>query len=112
VVIVFGAVVGLITLLARRSLWRAFTRTVILLLLLTIGAAAAVLIAGPHWPWVAASLVLLAVVGVGWKTVRWARSVHAVAIARLAWLGWNVVIDARDTWAWARAHRPVPPTSS
>jgi hypothetical protein len=112
VVIVVGAVVGLVTLLARRSLLRAITRTLLLFALLMLVAGAAMLIAGPRWPWVAASVVLLVVVGVGWKTVRWARSVHAVAIARLAWLGWNVVMDVRDTRAWARAHRPVPPTSS
>jgi hypothetical protein len=112
VVIVVGALVGLITLLARRSLMRAVTRTVLLFSLLMLVAGAAMLIAGPRWPWVAASVVVLVAVGIGWKTVRWARSVHAVAIARLAWFGWQRVMDVRDAYAWARSHRSLPPTSS
>jgi hypothetical protein len=112
VVIVVGAVLGLITLLARRSLVRAITRTVLFFALLMLAAGAAMLVAGPRWPWVAAAVVLLVGVGAGWKTVRWARSVHAVAIARLAWFGWHWVMDVRDAYAWARSHRSLPPTSS
>ena len=111
-VIVVGAVLGLIALLARRSLLRAIARTAVLFALLMLVGGAALLIAGPHWPWVAASVVLLVVGAVAWKTVRWARSVHAVALARLAWYGWHWLIDARDAYAWARSHRTLPPTSS
>jgi hypothetical protein len=112
VVIVVGAVLGLLALLARRSLWRLLTRTVVVLFLLAVVAGAAMLIAGPHWPSVVASVVLLVLLGMGWKVVRWARAVHAVAVARLAWWAWNWLIDVRDARAWARAHRPLPPTST
>jgi len=111
VVIVAGAALGLIVLLARRSLWRTVTRALALLLVLTLVAGAAMLVAGPRWPWVAASIVVLVTLGIGWKVVRWARAVHAVAIARLAWFGWEWVMDVRDARASARARRPLPPPS-
>lgn len=110
-VIVVGAVLGLLGLLARRSLWRALTRTAFFLFILMLLAGAAMLVAGPHWPWVAASVVLAVLAGIAWKTVRWARAVHAVAIVRLVWLAWNWLIEVRDARAWARARRPLPPTS-
>jgi hypothetical protein len=112
VVIILGALLGLITLLARRSLWRVVTRAVALVLLLTVTASAAVVLAGPRWPWVAAAVVLLVASGITWKTVRWARAVHAVAIARLLWFGWQWVMDVRDARTWARTGRTLPPPSS
>lgn len=111
-VIVLGAALGLITLLARRSLWRAVTRAAALLLLLTVAASAAMVLAGPRWPWIAASVVLLVAAGATWKAVRWARAVHAVAIGRLLWFVWQRVMDVRDARAWARTGRSLPPSSS
>jgi Ca2+/Na+ antiporter len=112
VVIIVGAALGLIALLARRSLWRAVSRAVVVLLLFTVVASVAVLVAGSRWPWVAASVVLLVTLGVTWKTVRWARAVNAVGIARLVWFGWQWIMDVRDSRAWARTSRPLPPHSS
>jgi Ca2+/Na+ antiporter len=112
VVIVLGAVLGLVALLARRSLWRVVMRTAAFVLVLTIAACAAMLLAGPRWPWIAAAVVLLVALGVTWTTVRWARAVHAVAIARLVWIGWHWVMDIRDGRAWARTGHPLPPPSS
>jgi hypothetical protein len=112
VLIVVGAVLGLLTLVARRSLWRAVTHAAIALLLVTIVASAAMLMAGPRWPWIAASVVPLVAVGVTWKSVRWARAVHAIAIGRLVWFGWQWVVDVRDARAWARSGDPLPPPSS
>jgi hypothetical protein len=112
VVIIVGAALGLIALLVRRSLWRAVSRAVVVLLLFTVVASVAVLVAGSRWPWVAASVVLLVTLGVTWKTVRWARAVNAVGIARLVWFGWQWIMDVRDSRAWARTSRPLPPHSS
>jgi hypothetical protein len=112
VVIVLGAALGLITLLARRSLWRIVTRAAAFVLLLTVAASAAMLLAGPRWPWIAAAVVLLVALGVTWKTVRWARAVHAVAIGRLVWIGWHWAMDIRDGRAWARTGHSLPPPSS
>ena len=111
-VIVLGAVLGLITLLARRSLWRAVTRAAALLLLLAVIASAAMVLAGPRWPWIATAVILLLAVAVIWKTVRWARAVHAVAIGRLIWFGWQWVMDVRDARALGRTGHPLPPPSS
>jgi hypothetical protein len=69
-------------------------------------------LAGPRWPLIAAAVVLLVAAGVTWKTVRWARAVHAVAIGRLVWFGWQWVMDVRDAHAWARSGRSLPPSSS
>lgn len=110
--IVLGAVLGLITLLARRALWRAVTRAAVILLLLTVIASAAMVLAGPRWPWIAAGVVLLVAVGVTWKTVRWARAVHAVAVGRLIWFGWQWVMDVRDARAWRRTGHSLPPRST
>jgi hypothetical protein len=112
VVIVVGAALGLIVLLARRSLWRAVTRAAVVLLLLAVVASAAILAAGPRWPWVAASVSLLVMLAVTWKTVRWARAVNVIGIARLVWFGWQRIMDIRDSRAWARTSRPIPPRSS
>ena len=109
--IIVGAALGLIAVLARRSLWRAVTRVGVVLLLATLVASAAMLVAGPRWPWVALSGVLLVTAGDTWKTLRWTRAVHAVAIARLLWFGWQWVMEARAR-AWTRATRPLPPSSS
>jgi hypothetical protein len=111
-VIVLGAALGLITLLARRSLWRVATRAAVLLLLVTIVAGSAMVLAGPRWPWIAAAVVLLVASGVTWKAVRWARAVHVVAIGKLVWFGWQWVMDVRDAHAWARSDRSLPPPSS
>jgi hypothetical protein len=111
-VIVLGAALGLITLLARRSLWRVVIHTAVVLFLVTIMASAAMVLAGPRWPWIAAAVVLLVAGLVTWKTVRWARAVHAIAIGRLVWFGWQWVMDVRDARAWARSGRSLPPPSS
>jgi hypothetical protein len=112
VVIAAGAVLGLVVLLARRSLWRAVARAAAVLLVLTVVASVAIVVAGPRWPLVAASIVLLVMLGVTWKTVRWARALNAVGIARLVWYGWQWIMEVRDSRAWARTSRPLPPRSS
>ncbi len=111
-VILLAAALGLITLLARRSLWRVVTRVAAVVLLFTVVASAAMVLAGPHWPWVAAAVVLLVAAGIAWKTVRWARAVHPVAVARLVWFGWQWVMDVRDARAWARTGHSLPPPPS
>jgi Ca2+/Na+ antiporter len=109
--LILAAVLGLVGLLCRRSLWRAVMHGTVFLILLTVGVVFAIALAGPHWPWIAVAAVLLVAAVLTWKMFHWARAVHAVSIARAVWFGWQFVIDIWDARAVARASRPLPPRS-
>jgi hypothetical protein len=111
-VLILAAVLGLVALLLRRSLWRAVMRGTLFLILFTVGVIVAIVMAGPHWPWIVVATVLLVAAGLTWSVVRWARAVHAVSIARAIWFGWQAVVDVWDARAVARTRRALPPRST
>jgi asparagine N-glycosylation enzyme membrane subunit Stt3 len=110
--LILAAAFALVSFLLRRSLWRAVMRGTLFVTLLTVGIVVAVVMAGQHWPWIAAATVLLLTAGATWRVVRWAHAVRAMRTARVVWFGWQLFVDIWDARAVARSSRPLPPRST
>jgi hypothetical protein len=110
--LILAAAVALVGFLLRRSLWRAVMRGTLFLTLLSVGVILAVVMAGQHWPLIAAATVLLLTAGLTWRVVSWAHAVRAVRTARVVWFGWQLFVDLWDARAVARSSRPLPPRST
>ena len=110
--ILLPALAGLVLLATRRSSRRFMGRAFLLAVVVSAAALSATLVAGPHWPWIAGSVVLLLTVVLAWRAVRWVRCTHLLAYIRLAWFAWERIVEIRDAHAVYRSTRPVPPTRS